>query len=42
MEMRDNFGQVTRLEFNNIKKNPVLSKNQFKFIPPKDVDIIGQ
>ena len=42
MEMKDNFGQTTRLEFNNVIKNPTLAKNQFKFTPPKDVDVIGQ
>jgi outer membrane lipoprotein carrier protein len=42
MEMRDNFGQTTRLEFNNVIKNPLLASNQFKFIPPKGVDVIGQ
>ena len=42
MEMRDNFGQITRLIFNNVIENPTLTKNQFKFVPPKDVDIIGQ
>ena len=42
MEMKDNFGQTTRLEFENVKKNPALEKNQFKFVPPKGVDIIGQ
>lgn len=42
MEMRDNFGQTTRLDFRNIIKNPKLAKNRFKFTPPKDVDVIGQ
>ena len=42
MEMRDNFGQTTRLEFNKVIKNPSLTKNQFKFVPPEGVDIIGQ
>ena len=42
MEMRDNFGQVTRLEFANIKKNSTIAADQFKFTPPKDVDVIGQ
>lgn len=42
MEMHDNFGQTTRLEFNNVKKNPVLAKNRFKFVPPKGIDVIGQ
>lgn len=42
MEMTDHFGQTTRLEFINIIKNPKLAKNQFKFVPPKGVDVIGQ
>lgn len=42
MEMRDNFGQTTRLEFERVIKNPSLAKNRFKFTPPKGVDVIGQ
>lgn len=42
MEMRDNFGQTTRLEFIDVKKNSALSKNRFKFVPPKGIDVIGQ
>ena len=42
MEMRDNFGQITRLEFKDVLKNPVLVSNQFIFTPPKGVDVIGQ
>ena len=42
MEMRDNFGQITRLIFSSVVENPTLPNNQFKFVPPKDVDIIGQ
>lgn len=42
MEMRDNFGQTTRLEFNKVIKNPVIENNRFKFTPPKGVDVIGQ
>ena len=42
MGMIDSFGQITRLEFNNIIKNPKLAKNRFKFVPPKGVDVIGQ
>ena len=42
MEMKDNFGQTTRLEFNKVDKNPALAKNQFIFVPPKGVDVIGQ
>ena len=42
MEMRDNFGQTTRLNFKNVIKNPTVATNRFKFTPPKDVDVIGQ
>ena len=42
MEMRDNFGQTTRLNFQNVIKNPTVATNRFKFTPPKDVDVIGQ
>ena len=42
MEMRDNFGQTTRLVFTRVSKNPKLAKNKFKFVPPKGVDVIGQ
>lgn len=42
MEMRDNFGQTTRLEFTNVKKNPEVAKSRFKFTPPEGVDVIGQ
>lgn len=42
MEMRDNFGQTTRLEFNSVIKNPSLPKSRFVFNPPKGVDVIGQ
>ena len=42
MEMRDNFGQTTRLLFSNVVKNPKISSKTFKFTPPKDVDVIGQ
>ena len=42
MEMKDNFGQTTRLLFESVIKNSTLTKNQFKFVPPKGVDVIGQ
>ena len=42
MEMRDNFGQTTRLEFNEVLKNSMLAKSRFVFVPPKGVDVIGQ
>ncbi len=42
MEMKDNFGQVTRLEFDSIVKNSNIPDRQFYFTPPKGVDVLGQ
>ncbi len=41
MEVRDGFGQVTRLHFSNIRRNPTLPAELFRFTPPKGVDVIG-
>ena len=40
MELTDSFGNTTRISFNNLKKNPPLPKNLFRFTPPKGVDVI--
>jgi len=42
MELHDAFGQLTRLLFSNIERNPVIDPVKFDFIPPKDVDVIGE
>lgn len=42
MEMKDSFGQTTRLSFSNVIKNPRISHSAFIFIPPEGVDVIGQ
>jgi len=42
MELHDAFGQLTRLRFSEIERNPVIDPAQFDFIPPKDVDVIGE
>lgn len=42
MEIRDNFGQVTTLMFTEFHANPQLSKDQFKFVPPKGADVVGE
>lgn len=42
MEMRDNFGQTTRLQFQQVNKNIAIKKDQFLFTPPAGVDVIGQ
>lgn len=39
MELSDNFGQLTRIYFSNIKLNPALSDDLFNFTPPKGVDV---
>lgn len=42
MEMKDSFGQTTRLAFSKVIKNPKISNKTFTFIPPEGVDVIGQ
>lgn len=42
MEIRDNFGQTTTLLFTEFHSNPPLSKDQFKFTPPKGADVVGE
>ncbi|MCK4744109.1 MAG: outer membrane lipoprotein chaperone LolA [Sulfuriflexus sp.] len=42
MELHDAFGQLTRLHFSKIEHNPVIDPARFDFIPPKDVDVIGE
>lgn len=41
MEMYDSFGQVTRFIFYDMKRNPPLSPELFVFIPPPQIDLIG-
>ena len=42
MVLNDTLGQTTSIAFSNIKLNPKISSSQFKFTPPKGVDIINQ
>ena len=35
MEVRDNFGQTTLLQFTNFERNPGLASDTFRFTPPK-------
>ncbi len=42
MELHDSFGQLTRLLFSNIERNPVIDPAIFDFIPPKNIDVIGE
>lgn len=41
MELKDNLGQTSRLGFVQMKANTALSKDAFRFKPPKGVDVIG-
>lgn len=42
LEMKDNFGQSTRMSFMNIKENIDIPEEIFTFIPPSGVDIIEE
>jgi outer membrane lipoprotein carrier protein len=41
MEMYDKFGQITRFFFFDLKRNPKLSPELFVFVPPPQIDLIG-
>jgi outer membrane lipoprotein carrier protein len=42
MELSDNFGQLTRIYFSNVKLNPVISPRLFEFEAPKGADIFSE
>ncbi|MDO5768051.1 MAG: outer membrane lipoprotein chaperone LolA [Psychrobacter sp.] len=42
MVLNDSLGQTTSIKFSNIKMNPAIGAGQFKFTPPKGVDVINQ
>ena len=42
MELRDQFGQVTVIKFASIERNPKLSPELFRFVPPKGADVISE
>ncbi|MDD4915858.1 MAG: outer membrane lipoprotein chaperone LolA [Methylococcales bacterium] len=41
MELSDNFGQLTRIYFTDIRLNPGLNDALFEFKPPKGADVFG-
>ncbi|MCU7833771.1 MAG: outer membrane lipoprotein chaperone LolA [gamma proteobacterium symbiont of Taylorina sp.] len=41
MKMFDNFGQTTELSFSNIQLNKPFSNQQFNFVVPEGIDVIG-
>lgn len=42
MELKDSFGQFSRLTFQNVKKNVPLKNSLFTFSPPEGVDVITE
>lgn len=42
MELIDNFGQTTRLQFAQLERNPKLVPSLFDFKPPPGVDVVGE
>lgn len=42
MEMVDNFGQMTRLFFHTVTRNPKVEADAFRFTPPPGVDVVGE
>jgi outer membrane lipoprotein carrier protein len=42
MIMRDSFDQRTRLVFSQQVENPVLADDEFVFIPPEGIDVVGE
>jgi outer membrane lipoprotein carrier protein len=42
MELSDNFGQLTRIYFSNVKTNTALAPDLFKFSAPKGVDVFTE
>ncbi len=42
MELTDNFGQTTRLRFSNLQRNPNIDPGEFRFVPPKGADVLGE
>lgn len=42
MELKDTFGQTSRLTFTNFQRNPQLGAQQFRFEVPKGADVVNQ
>ena len=42
MELRDTFGHNTVLHFSNLQRNPQLSPQLFRFVPPRGADVLGE
>ncbi len=42
MEVRDNFGQTTQLQFSSFERNAAVTADSFRFTPPKGADVVGE
>jgi len=42
MELHDAFGHHTVLYFSEFKNNPTFGAQQFRFVPPKGADVLGE
>lgn len=42
MELSDNFGQLTRIYFSNVKLNPFIKPDLFEFQVPKGADVFSE
>jgi outer membrane lipoprotein carrier protein len=41
MELTDAFGQTTQLAFSEVRRNPKLAPDAFRFVPPQGADVVG-
>lgn len=42
MELLDNLGQLTRIRFENVRRNQPIAAEVFRFTPPEGADVIGE
>lgn len=42
MQLKDSFGNQTTITFSQLNTHPQFNRNQFKFTPPKGVDVLTQ
>jgi outer membrane lipoprotein carrier protein len=41
LEIVDAFGQKSLVRFTNLERNPKFAPERFRFVPPKDADVVG-
>jgi outer membrane lipoprotein carrier protein len=41
MDLKDSLGNTTRISFDHIQRNPEVSDESFRFVPPAGADVIG-